>query len=480
MVNKYQLVIDQGTSGTKLLILENGKIIFRKDKAHKQIYPKPGWVEHDPIEIINNVKSLLDCAIVECRSRGSEISSISITNQRETIVAWNKTTGEPLYNAIVWQCNRGSKLCDELIEQGKERSVVEKSGLKLDPYFSGSKIKWLFENIPEVNVLSNREELAIGTMDSWIVWNLTKRKNFVTEASNASRTLIYNIVNECWDKDLANLFDVRLSDLPTIINGDACFGYYEEIPIIGVLADSQSALLGENCTQYGDVKVTMGTGCSVMMQVENKEIIRDSRILYTMAWQLKNETKFALEGIIRSCGDSINWYKEQFMKNSESDKIYQLDLLSLSGEQVFFIPALQGLAAPYWNNEITASFIGMKRSTVQEDCMKAVLESTIFQVKSVIDIMEEVSGQNISKIFVDGGLSKNRELMQLLATLLNKNVIVGQIEEYSALGAVSLAKESKLESDSSQITIKSERRLKKIRTRYIEWKKMLDKILTIQ
>lgn len=438
MQQHTQLVLDQSTSGTKILVVQNGKITKRYDRKHEQIYPQIGWVEHDPLEIWENVQALFTQVFKENNLSPEEIQALSITNQRETIIAWDRTTGKPLYNAIVWQCNRSLSICEKLITEGKESLVSEKTGLRVDPYFSGSKIKWLINEIPVIKEKTGTGELAIGTMDAWLIWKLTEGQVFATEASNACRTLLYNIHENEWDGELIDLFEISRVDLPEIRNANDHFGTYQGIPIQGVLADSQAALYGENCINYGDVKITMGTGCSILMQVKEQKALRDPRILTTLAWQNTKETTYALEGIIRSCGDALNWFGNQVVKIDEIANQCK-DCLENSQEEVYFIPALLGMGAPYWDNQMTASFLGMKRTTTQNDLLRAILESLLFQIKSVIDTMEEVSEMSIPQVFVDGGVSKNKELMSLLAALLNKKVIVSDIEEYSAIGALQIA-----------------------------------------
>lgn len=411
----------------------------RYDKKHKQIYPQSGWVEHDPLEIWENVETLLALLFQENSLNYSDISALSITNQRETIMAWDKITGKPFHHAIVWQCNRSAALCESLIEQGLEEQINQKTGLRIDPYFSGTKVKWLYDELPEVAEKSGTGELAIGTMDSWLIWQLTEGAVFATEASNASRTLLYNINTHVWDDELIQLFSIDRKDLPEIRKADDVFGTYRGIPIVGVMADSQAALLGEGCSAFGDVKITMGTGCSVMMQINKQNSLRDLRILTTTAWQQNRSGAYALEGIIRSCGDAINWFSQTIAVTDDISEWCNKVLLEQKEESLFFIPALQGLGAPFWENTQTAVFSGITRMTTQAELLRAVLESIIFQIKAVIDVMEEVANQPINQVFIDGGVSKNKPLMGLLATLLNKEVIVSEVEEFSALGVAMLA-----------------------------------------
>lgn len=473
MEKPYQIVLDQSTSGTKLLLFENGRIGYRKDKKHQQIYPKVGWVEHDPLEVWHNVQTLLSDVFTEKEITAAEVASISITNQRETIVAWDRSTGKPLYNAIVWQCNRSAGICAEMIAKGLEPMINQKTGLRIDPYFSGTKINWLVKEINAIKEKSGSGDLAIGTMDSWLLWNLTEGATFATEASNACRTLLYNISTMDWDPALIELFGIDVIDLPKLTPADAIFGYYQTIPIVGVLADSQAALFGEGCKEVGDVKITMGTGCSIMMQVQQQNQLRDQRILTTTAWQTEKDCAFALEGIIRSCGDAINWFSEQIAPLPNVAAICDQVLVRDTDEAIYFVPALQGMGAPFWHNQLTASFLGMKRTTTQQDLLRAVLESILFQIKAVIDVMEEVSGRMINHVMIDGGMSKNHPLMTMLATLLHKEVIVSEVEEFSAIGTMTLARPQQMAHPWRQERIQPEADQATIRLKYEKWKRLI-------
>lgn len=434
----YRIVIDQSTSATKLLLLHGGKIIKKYRKKHQQIFPRQGWVEHDPEEISANVKSLLNQLLTDNQLEAQAIKSISITNQRETIIVWDKLTGKPLYNAVVWQCNRSTQICNELIALGNESLISEKTGLRIDSYFSGTKIKWLVDHIPDIQFALAQERLAVGTMDSWLIWQLTDGEYFVTEPSNASRTLLYDIYGNCWDEDLAALFGVKLSALPEVLPSSATFGSYRGIPIIGVMADSQAALYGQGCLETGEIKITMGTGSSVMMQSREKANYHSSSILTTIAWKTTDQTFYALEGIIRSCGDSLNWLEENLAMFDDIASASNHVLSQNSDEEVFFIPALQGMGAPFWDQQMTAAFVGMRRSTKKEDLLRAVLESIIFQIKTVIDSMENLSETTIRTVKVDGGMINNHKLMEQLAALLNKNLELNAVEELSAIGCLKL------------------------------------------
>lgn len=441
-MKNYRFVIDQSTSGTKLLVFKKGQLFKRYDKAHQQLFPQAGWVEHDPIEIWHNVDELLKQALRENKLQPEQVSSLSITNQRETVVAWDRVTGEPLYNAIVWQCNRSLKICEELINEGRSAFVQAKTGLTIDSYFSGTKIKWLYEEVPAIAEKSGSGELAIGTIDSWLVWNLTQQKMFVTEPSNACRTLLYNIHTHVWDEELMAIFGGAATDFPAIKGSSEIVGHYLGIPIQGIMADSQAALYGQGCLKPGEVKATLGTGCSIMMQVGEKDTYHDQRILTTIAQRQGTKTHYALEGIIRSCADSIRWFEMQVTNLTDSNALCNQILKEDRQGDVYFLPGLQGLGAPFWNNEATGAFIGLKRTTSKLDMLGAILDSIMFQVKAVIDVLERVSGHTIQVIKVDGGVTRNRTLIQQLANLLQKEIIVNDIEELSALGAMLLTGQS--------------------------------------
>lgn len=445
---KLRLVIDQSTSGTKMLLVKEHsgqlEILSRIDKMHRQIYPKEGWVEHDPEEIFQNIETLIDVICKKNEIDLSMIESLSITNQRETIVAWDKRTGEPLSNALVWQCNRSAKICQEMINEGYEPLLQKKTGLKIDSYFSAPKIKWLLQNCPKIYEAQEESRLSIGTMDSWLIWNLTNGKTFATEPSNASRTLLYNIYKNEWDVELCDLFGVSRDCLPEVRDSDAFFGEYQGVPIIGAMADSQAALYGQGCSSLGEVKATLGTGSSVLMQIKQEVGLGNDRILKTIAYKTKETTDYALEGIIRSCGDIINWLQVQLgMFDSVEEAIDQAFSIVDSGG-VYFIPAQLGLAAPFWDSEIRASFVGISRNTGKRELIRAGFESAFFQVRAVVDEMERVSHLPIKHIKVDGGMTKSDLLMQLMADILERDIVVSAIEELSALGVLAFVTKSRI------------------------------------
>ncbi|GAB2027411.1 FGGY-family carbohydrate kinase [Lactovum odontotermitis] len=472
MTDKYQLVYDQSTSGTKLLLLLEGKIIKRLDKKHEQCFPEDGWVEHDPVEIIENVEKLFNEMLTAMELHPADISSVSVTNQRETIVAWDKTTGRPVTRALVWQDNRSAELCETIYSDERSSLIRCKTGLRLDPYFSGSKIKWLFDHFPEMKTLSDEQRLAIGTMDSWLIWNMTQRKTFATEPSNACRTLLYNIQENYWDCELLEIFGVSLSDLPEIYHSSDCFGKFHGIPVKGVMADSQAALFGQNVIEAGDVKITLGTGSSILMRLDQDYRDNDSRILTTVAGVDKEKITYVLEGIIRSCADSINWFNEKIAHFTDIENSCNQVLQNQESRNIFFLPALEGLGTPFWNNQATGVFIGMKRSTSRADLLAAILESIIFQVKLVLDVMEEVSGSSPHQLRVDGGVTKNRYLMQLLAALCEKEVWVSGVEELSAIGVVAYSFPDQKLQNQYEVYLPNKEKQQFIQNKYSEWRRL--------
>lgn len=468
----YRIVVDQSTSGTKVLLVkttgDNIKIINRVDKAHKQIYPNPGWVEHDPIEIIENVNELITKVLMISKVKESEILSLSIVNQRETVVIWDKKTGKPLMNALVWQCNRGGEICENLINDAQEEIIQSKTGLKIDTYFSGSKLKWFFTH----HNVENATDIAIGTMDSWLIWNLTNKEIFATEPSNASRTLLYNIHTQQWDEDLCKLFNTPMTGLPEIRSTDASFGFYKGIPIIGVMGDSQAALYGQNLIKKGDVKATLGTGCSVLMHNGENHLIEGASILRTVAWRKNDETSYALEGIIRSCTDTLNWMSNELGFFSTVEEGSDMAFSIPDSGSVYLIPAQLGLATPFWKSDATASFVGMTRSSTKTQLIRAAFDSIAFQIKAVIDELEKNAKTKIESIKVDGGASKNKELLQLIADTLQKKIITEEIEEMSALGVLLMS----FDINRSQKNQKVFEPKKDNKNQYNEWLKNVDKI----
>ncbi|MBK1960675.1 glycerol kinase [Listeria ivanovii subsp. londoniensis] len=439
MKKHYQIAIDQSTSGTKVLLFKAGELVDRLDKKHQQLYPHKGWVEHNPIEICQNVRTLIADILAKHNIVAAEIERLALTNQRETIVAWDKQTGKPLYNAIVWQCNRTKKICETLKEAGCEKRIKKITGLKIDSYFSAPKMKWLLENISAVRDAAGRNQLAFGTMDAWVLFSLTDDSNYFTDRTNASRTLLYDIRKNDWSDELLELFGVARAHLPEVKQSVGDFGSYLGIPIRSVMADSEAALYGQGCYTFGGVKATLGTGCSVMMQIGERRLPENEAILTTLAWDNAGVNQFALEGIIRSCGDTLVFLSEQLELFKDYHTACKQAFQLPSNEGVVLIPGQLGLGAPYWNLDIQAEIIGLTREHTKWHIIRAGYTSIAFQIKAVIDQMELMTGQNIKRLQVDGGLTKQPELMQYLANVLNAEVAVSPVEELSAMGVIKIA-----------------------------------------
>jgi glycerol kinase len=445
-IEQYILAIDQSTSGTKVLLVNsNGQITHKCSASHTQHYPQTGWVEHDPVEIYENVKALLNEMVQTTSVTEDELAVLAITNQRETVVVWDKETGIPVYNAIVWQCRRTSDMCKELKEQGYETIIQSKTGLKADPYFSASKVKWILDHVDGVKDSAREGKLLLGTIDCWLIWNLTGGRVHATDFSNASRTLLFNIHTLQWDDELLELFDIPKEMLPIVRCSNEVIGVIEDptlpfikLPISGVIGDSQGALFGQKCFEPGMAKATYGTGTSVLMQTG--EMVEGSNGLVTsIAWGLSGKVNYALEGIINSTGDTIKWLKDQL---ELIDDIGEAELLASSlsdNEGVYLVPAFVGLGAPYWNPYSRAAIMGMSRSTGKPHIVRAALESIAYQVKDVIELMQSESKILIKSVRVDGGATSNRFLMQYQANMLEIDVIASELAELSSMGSVYLA-----------------------------------------
>lgn len=442
MVKEYLLTIDQSTSGTKGLIVDQeGKIIRSLSINHHQIYPHPGWVEHNPVEIYENVKKIINELVESSRIPKEKFAALTITNQRETIVAWDKKTGKPVYNAIVWQCRRTTKMCQNLVDTGYELVVNKKTGLTIDPYFSASKIKWILENVVEAKEKAYSGQLLIGTIDSWLIWNLTKGQTHATDITNASRTLLYNIYTNQWDEELLQIFGIPSSILPKVKNSDEIFGEILDsdielinVPITGVIGDSQGSLFGQQCFEKGLAKATFGTGTSILVYTEDP-VKGNNGLVTTVAWGINGQVYYALEGIINMSGDIIKWMKEDLKLFQDFNELEVLVQQIEDNGGVYLIPAFIGLGAPYWKPNARAAFFGMSRSTNKNHLIRAGLESIAYQVKDIVELINNESDISIKEFRVDGGATRNRFLMQYLANVLDLDVFVSKTSELSALGA---------------------------------------------
>ena len=439
---KYIIALDQGTTSSRaLLINEVGKLIDVKQKEFKQIFPKQGWVEHDPIEILNTQLEVFEELISTISL--SDVISIGITNQRETTVIWDKETGKPLYNAIVWQDKRTSEICDQMKKDGLESYTRENTGLVIDSYFSATKIKWIIENVEGVKTKINENKVLFGTIDSWLIYNMTSFKNHVTDYTNASRTMIYNIKNLEWDDKLCDYLKIPKSILPEVINSSSDFGNFNyngfEIPIHGVAGDQQAALFGQSCFEDGMVKNTYGTGCFLLMNTGKNFKLSENGLITTLACSFDDKVNYALEGSVFIAGAAIQWLRDSLKvidKASETEKIAQsIEKL----HDIYVVPAFAGLGAPYWDMYSRGAIFGLTRDTGADHIIKATLESLAYQTKDIIDVMEKDSGIKLKSLKVDGGACMNNYLMQFQSDLLDCEVLRPEIIETTAMGAGYLA-----------------------------------------
>lgn len=443
---KYILSIDQGTTGTRAMLFDkHGKEIAKAYEEHEQIFPKPGWVEHSPLEIWQKTLSVIKESVQAANIDYAAIESIGITNQRETVVAWDKKSDMPLHNAIVWQCRRTSKMCTELKEKGHEKLFQSKTGLVLDPYFSGTKIKWLLDHNKKIKNCLKKGDLAVGTIDSWLIWQLTGEH--VTEHSNASRTLLYNIHNCSWDDELLELLDVPRSILPEIhpSSDPNFYGFTKkelfgiEIPVSGCAGDQQAALFGQNCFKAGEVKNTYGTGNFLLMNTGKEAVSSDSGLLTTVAWNINNETYYALEGSIFNTGSVIQWLEKGLRVLENKEKLVEVMNTYQDTKDVYFVPAFAGLGAPYWDPYARGTLMGITGGTSREHVIRAALESIVYQSQDVFDVMEKDSDLSIKLLRVDGGVTNCEPVLQFQADISNVTVQKPVVSETTALGAAYLA-----------------------------------------
>lgn len=447
MSEKFVLALDQSTSGSKAAIVNHkGQIKYLCAKEHSQYYPKPGWVEHDPLEIYENCKSLLVDAVKQAGLAPDDISVLAITNQRETVILWDRETGQPVYNAIVWQCRRTADLCEQLKARGLEEVIKEKTGLQLDPYFSASKIKWILDNVPGVKEKAATGEICIGTIDSWLIWKLTNKAVHATDYTNASRTLLFNIQTLEWDQELLEIFDVKKSMLPVVKSSNAIFGqtakgelFDKSLPISGVIGDSQGALFGQQCTTPGMAKATYGTGSSIMMHTGEQLIRSEQGLVSAIAWGIDGLVEYALEGIVHSSGDAVKWVKENLGLFNTFDEAEAMIASLTDNQGVYMVPAFVGLGVPYWDPYARAAVVGMSRGTGKAHFIRAAVEAIAYQISDAISVMVEESGITLQELKADGGATRNEFLMQFQADILQTRVNVAKIAELSMMGSVYLA-----------------------------------------
>jgi glycerol kinase len=447
MPEQYILALDQGTTSSRAIVFDKkGAIINTAQKEFKQHYPKPGWVEHDGNEIWSTQAGVAAEAITGAGLNGKNIAGIGITNQRETTLIWDRETGKPVYNAIVWQDRRTSDYCDELKERdGLVEKIQEKTGLILDSYFSATKIKWILDNVDGVRERAENGELAFGTMDSWIIWNFTRGDLHVTDVTNASRTMIYNIHDLQWDTELLDLFDIPESLLPDVRQSSEVYGetkttiFASKVPIAGIAGDQQSALFGQRCIESGMVKNTYGTGCFMVMNTGDKPIKSENNLLTTIGWQVDGKVEYALEGSIFIAGAVVQWLRDELGIIRNSSDVEKLAASVDDNDGVYLVPAFAGLGAPHWDQHARGTMVGLTRGSNSGHIARAALEGIAYQVMDVLKAMEADSGIDIQELRVDGGATANNLLMQFQSDILQAPVVRPQILETTALGAAYLA-----------------------------------------
>ncbi|WP_294327567.1 glycerol kinase GlpK [uncultured Chryseobacterium sp.] len=446
MNEKLILALDQGTTSSRAILFNHsGEIKYVSQKDFRQIFPTPGWVEHDPNEIWSSQISVAAEIIAKAGISGLEVAAIGITNQRETTIVWDKETGEPIYNAIVWQDRRTSKYCDELKEQGHAEIIKEKTGLVLDAYFSATKLKWILDNVEGAREKAEAGKLCFGTVDTWLVWKLTRGKMFITDVSNASRTMLLNIHTLEWDQDLLNLFNIPKAILPEVKQSSEIYGetattlFSTKIPIAGIAGDQQAALFGQMCINPGMVKNTYGTGCFLLMNTGKEAVSSKNNLLTTVAWKINGEVNYALEGSVFVGGAAIQWLRDGLKLIHSSDEVNDLAASVEDNGGVYFVPALTGLGAPHWNQYARGTIVGITRGTTDGHIARATLEGIAFQVYDIVKSMEADSGRASLELRVDGGASASNLLMQIQSDLFGFKITRPKTLETTALGAAYLA-----------------------------------------
>ena len=481
---KHYLSIDQGTTSSRVVIFDNNlQSVLSAQEEYDLTYPESGWVEVDPKNILDTVKRSIENLDI---NKDIVLESCGITNQRETTILWEKETGLPIYPGIVWQDRRAIDFCVELKNLGHEPLIRKKTGLVLDPYFSATKIKWILDNVPGSREKAAKGEIMFGTVDTYLIYNLTEEKNHFTDITNASRTSLYNIEAEQWDEELLELFDIPKQILPTVCDCDANFGTINigsrMVAITGVIGDQQSALVGQRCFQSGQMKSTFGTGCFLMVNTKNKILDVEEGLLSTVAYKIRGETAYAIEGSIYSCGNIVKWMRDKmhfFNKASESEKMINLNSKS---SKTLFLPAFNGLGAPYWDSNVRGGYYGITQDTSKEDLVTAAFESICFQVQ---DISRILNGYDISSIElnVDGGMIANNTFCQLLADTINKKIISPRNIESTALGACIVAmigsgdERDFKNAETEKTFIASEANVTNLHDKYEIWKEYINKSL---
>ncbi len=449
-MKKYILALDQGTTSSRTIVFDKrGNIVSKAQFEFTQIYPQSGWVEHDPYEIWESQLHSLQVALQNGNINPEEIAAVGITNQRETTIVWERETGKPVYNAIVWQCRRTAPICEKLKEMGLEPYVKEHTGLLIDAYFSATKIKWILDNVPEARTLANENKLCFGTVETWLIWNLTNKQVHVTDYSNASRTMLFDIEKLCWDETLCNKLGIPMSMLPEVKESSAIYGEIADnlpglsslagIPIGGAIGDQQSALFGQACFNAGQAKNTYGTGCFLLMNTGDKRVRSNNQLIEGIAWGLNGKVTYDLEGSAFNAGSVIKWLRDELRMISEPSECDFLAESVPDSNGIYLVPAFTGLGAPYWDMYARGCIVGLTRGTNRAHFARAVLESISYQVTDLIDAMAKDSEMIISEIRVDGGASVSNVMLQIQADMAGTKVNRPKLVETTALGAAYMA-----------------------------------------
>lgn len=448
-MEKYVLALDQGTTSSRAVLFDkNGNNVAISQKEFPQYFPHPGWVEHDPLEIWASIVDVISGVIIKKGIDVTQIETVGITNQRETTIMWDKRTGKPIYNAIVWQSRQSQDICENLISQGYEELIHQKTGLIINPYFSATKIMWILEHVDGARSLAQEGNLLFGTVDTWLVWKLTGGKVHITDYTNASRTMLFNIHTKTWDEELLKLLNIPSSILPSVRSSSEVYGYASqlspfgsnyEIPITGIAGDQQAALFGQCCFNKGDVKNTYGTGCFLLMNTGKTPVISKNGLVTTIAWGINGEVEYALEGSIFVGGSVIQWLRDglRLISSAPESENYARKVEDTGG--VYLVPAFVGLGTPYWDNDARGTIVGITRGTTKEHIIRAALEAIAYQTKDVVEVMKKEANLELNQLAVDGGATSNDLLMQFQSDILNCEIHMPNVQETTALGAAYLA-----------------------------------------
>ena len=442
MAEKYIISIDQSTQGTKALLFdESGSLMKRTDKSHEQIINEKGWVSHDPAEIYQNTVEVIKRLVEESGIQKEKVVGLGISNQRETTLAWDKLTGEPIGHAIVWQCARATEICERVEHKGEAENIRRKTGINLSPYFPASKLAWILENVEGAKAKADKGEICHGTVDSWLVYRLTGGKSYKTDYSNASRTQLFNIFDLKWDEEICGLFGIDPANLAEVVDSDSNFGetdveglFPKPIPIHGVLGDSHGSLFGQGCLKSGMIKSTYGTGSSIMMNIGEKPVLSTHGVVTSLAWSMSGKVNYVLEGNLNYTGATITWLKDDLKLIASPAETEKLAREAVSDDSLYLIPAFSGLGAPYWDSRAAAAIVGMTRTTGKAEVVRAGVECIAYQITDIVKAMSEDAGVTVSELRVDGGPTKNAYLMQFQSDIARACVQVPDSEELSGIG----------------------------------------------